>query len=167
MPNTLFDFTASDSAASWRTVNDTVMGGQSESRIESMDGFVRFHGTVSLDGGGFASVRAPETSYDLSATDAFSLVVRGDGKRYAWTTYTEPGGRVSYRCQFNAPETWAEILVPFDALTPYVRGRQVPSAPAFDSARIRTMGLLIADGQGGPFRIDVRQVVTLRQRAEP
>lgn len=162
MPATLFDFSGDARAASWRTVNDTVMGGQSDSRIESMDGFARFRGTVSLDGGGFASVRAPDGSYDLSAGDAFGLEVRGDGKRYSWTAYTEPGRRVSYRFAFDAPETWTEILVPFDALTPYVRGRRVPTAPPFDPAQVRTVGVLIADGQDGPFQIDLRRIL-LRQ----
>ncbi len=143
------------STGSWRIINDTVMGGQSSSRFSADGGHAAFSGTVSLDGGGFASVRSPSGSYDLGATDRFVLMVRGDGKTYHFTAYTEAGGRVSYRKRFEAPSEWTRIEIPYDDLMPYRRGREVPSAPEFAPSEIRAFGFLIGDKQDGPFHLDV------------
>lgn len=161
MPSTDFiDFDGAASPDRWRTINDTVMGGVSESRFVATADGAAFEGTVSLDrGGGFASVRAPDGDYDLGGGSGLRLDVRGDGKTYKLTLYTHPGGRVSYRAPFTPPDgSWTTVDVPFDALTPYMRGRHVPDAPPFDAAAVRTLGFLIGDAQAGPFRLSLRRI---------
>lgn len=161
----LFDFSATDDPAAWRIINDDVMGGVSTSRFEATDEGAAFAGTVSLEnGGGFASVRAPEATWDLGDCAGLRLRVRGDGKRYWFTTYTEPGGPVSYRASLEPAGHWTTVDVPFEALTPYRRGTRVPDAPAFDPSRLRGFGFLIADEQAGDFRLEVAWI---RARAEP
>jgi hypothetical protein len=39
---------------------------------------------------------------------------------------------------------------------PSFRGRAVPDAPPLDPARVRQVGLLIADRQAGPFALAMR-----------
>ena len=153
----LFDFTSSaDDPADWRVLNDVVMGGVSKSRFVATDDGAAFTGTVSLkQGGGFASVRAPEATYDLGESEGLRLRLRGDGQRYWLTTYTDPGGPVSYRAPIEPPETWTTVTVPFATLTPYRRGMRVPDAPPFAPAQVRALGFLIADEQAGPFRLEV------------
>ena len=153
----LFDFSAApDAANEWRAVNDVVMGGVSEGTFEPTEAGAAFTGTVSLErGGGFASVRAPEATYDLSGADGLQLRLRGDGKRYWCTAYTEPGGSVSYRAPVAPPADWTTVAVPFEDLVPYRRGTKRPDAPPLAPARVRTMGFLIADEQAGPFRLEV------------
>lgn len=145
--------------SNWTPLNDTVMGGESSSRWrETEDGGV-FEGTVSLaNGGGFASVRSPEALRDWSDADGVRMTVVGDGKTYKLTMYTRPGGRISYRASFAAPDGEAEVVVPFEELTPYRRGRHVPSAPAFDPSAITQVGLLISDKQAGDFQLRVRDL---------
>jgi monofunctional biosynthetic peptidoglycan transglycosylase len=157
MPSSLFDFSAAlDAAAEWRAVNDVVMGGVSESTFEPVEAGAAFSGTVSLErGGGFASVRAPESTYDLSGADGLRYRLRGDGRRYWCTVYTTPGGSVSYRAPIEPPERWTTLDVPFGDLVPYRRGTRQPDAPAFAPAQVRTIGFLIADEQAGPFRLEV------------
>lgn len=158
MSTTLFDFIASDPdpPADWRSIDDPVMGGVSASTFEAAEEGAAFTGTVSLEqGGGFASVRAPEADYDLGGHAGLQFRLRGDGKRYWCTAYTDAGGPVSYRTSITPPETWTTTFVSFDALTPYRRGREVPDAPGFAPAQVRTLGFLIADEQAGPFRLDV------------
>ncbi|MFB6249779.1 MAG: CIA30 family protein [Salinibacter sp.] len=157
-PPVLFDFAAPDpdSAAAWRPINDDVMGGVSDSTFEPTEAGAAFTGTVSLErGGGFASVRAPESAYDLSGADGLRLRLRGDGRRYWCTVYTEPGGSVSYRAPIEPPERWTTVDVPFADLAPYRRGTQRPDAPPFAPAQVRTLGFLIADEQAGSFRLKV------------
>lgn len=164
---TLFDFQSPDAANGWRTVNDTVMGGQSTSEFVATDDGAAFRGTVSLaNGGGFASVRAPDGTYDLSGADALRLHVRGGGKRYEATLYIHPGGRISYRAPFEAPDDWQAVVLPFDAFTPFRRGRHVPDAPPLALAQVRTLGLLIGDTQAGPFQLDLRRIDAARAAAD-
>ena len=153
----LFDFSATpDAADDWRAVNDVVMGGVSEGTFEPSEVGAAFTGTVSLEhGGGFASVRAPESTYDLSGADGLQFRLRGDGRRYWCTAYTGTGGSVSYRAPIAPPEDWATVAVPFDDLVPYRRGTHRPDAPPFAPAQVRTLGFLIADEQAGPFRLEV------------
>jgi len=154
----LFDFTgpSPDAPADWRSIDDPVMGGVSDSQFVATNDGAAFTGTVSLEhGGGFASVRAPEASYDLSGHDGLRLRLRGDGKRYWLTTYTQTGGSVSYRASIEPAEHWTAVPVAFDDLTPYRRGTTASGAPAFDPGQLRTLGLLIADEQAGPFRLEV------------
>lgn len=157
----LFDFVSSDDdpAANWRSVDDVIMGGVSESRFEKTEEGAAFAGDVSLEqGGGFASVRSPADEWDVSGCDTFALRVRGDGKRYWLTTYTESGPDVSYRARLEPSSSWAVVRVPFRSLRPYRRGEPVPDARPFDPSRLRAIGFLIADKQDGPFRLEVQWI---------
>jgi len=169
MPSTLpllFDFRDAADVDAWRIINDTVMGGVSSSRFEATGDGAVFAGTVSLDqGGGFVSMRSPEGTYDLSEGDGLRLFIRGSGKTFKLTFYTEPGGRVSYRAPFTPPSTtgWEAVDVFFDELTPFVRGRHVPDAPAFDPARVRAIGILLGDKQDGDFRLELERIGRIEQ----
>jgi monofunctional biosynthetic peptidoglycan transglycosylase len=169
-PASLFDFSTSPSSAdAWRTVNDDVMGGVSDSTFTPTEAGAAFTGTVSLEhGGGFASVRAPEATRDLSDAGGLRYRLRGDGRRYWCTLYTAPGGSISYRAPIRPPEQWTAIDVPFADLVPYRRGTTRPDAPPFDPAHVRTLGFLIADEQAGPFRLEVAWIrATPGRGAEP
>ncbi|PEN13837.1 CIA30 family protein [Longibacter salinarum] len=151
----------------WHVVNDTVMGGVSESSFARTDEGARFSGTVSLDhGGGFASVRAPERNTDISNATGFLIETRGDGKTYKWTAYTDTAGPVSYRASFTPSGEWQEIFLPFTDLIPFRRGHQLDSAPPFDASHLRTFGILISDRQAGPFQIDLRTVAAVRRHPD-
>ncbi len=163
-PSTLFDFTAApDTAAAWRSLDDPVMGGVSQSQFAATEDGAAFTGEVSLkQGGGFCSVRAPALTADLRGARGLRLRLRGDGKRYWLTMYTEAGGPVSYRASVQPPADWTPVTVRFDALTPYRRGTHVPDAPPFAPDQVRTLGFLIADEQAGPFRLEVAWIRTVQ-----
>ncbi|MGI9173766.1 MAG: CIA30 family protein [Rhodothermales bacterium] len=154
----LFDFSAPDAAADWRTVDDVVMGGRSSSRFgPTSEHTACFKGMVSLDqGGGFASVRK-QASFDLSPYRAVTLRVRGDGQQYYLNLYTDAApNAVSYRASFQPePDVWRTLVVPFSALAPTSRGRRIPDAPAFDASMVRALGFLISDRQAGDFRLEL------------
>ena len=168
MPSTqrlLFDFRDAADVGTWRIINDTVMGGVSSSRFEATEDGAAFTGDVSLDqGGGFVSMRSPKGSYDLSGGDGLRIWMRGSDKTFQLTVYTEPGGRVSYRAPFTPPSTtdWDGVDVFFDDLTPFLRGRRVPDAPAFDPARVRAVGILLGDEQDGSFRLELERMAVLQ-----
>ncbi len=169
MPSlSLFDFTTDDAqATNWRSIDDVVMGGVSDSTFESTDDGATFTGEVSLEnGGGFASVRAPDEARDLSAYDAFQLRLRGDEQRYWWTTYTGPNSP-SYRARLQPAPTWETVTIPFDDLTPYHRGTRVPDAPPFAPSSVYSVGFLIADKQDGVFGLEVAWIRAQHSPQQP
>ena len=161
----LFDFADATARSGWRNVDDVVMGGVSDSDlIVASDATVAFEGHVSLDhGGGFASVRSPRHTWDLSGFAGIRFRARGDGKRYKLTLYTNDADGISYRFPFTTETNWNDYFVPFDALTPMRRGRHVPDAPVFDPAAVSAVGFLIADEQAGPFRLELRWIQAAAQ----
>jgi len=155
-------FTLLAATATWTSVDDVVMGGRSESHaIVTSDSTLLFTGVVSLENdGGFASIRSALQSHDLGAADGIVLRVRGDGRRYRVSLRTDgPDGGVQYQAGFEAPAArWLEVSLPFAGFEARFRGRAVPDAPALDPARIRSFGLMVADRQAGPFRLEIDTV---------
>jgi len=152
-------------APRWEVVDDVVMGGRSASRMEATpDGDALFHGFVSLDGGGFASVRTGVGWPDLASSSGLDLTVRGDGHRYRLRLWTEHGrNQVAYQSGFHPPAgQWVRVSLPFSAFTASFRGRSVPGAPPLDLSRIRQVGIMMADGQEGPFRLELRRIEASR-----
>ncbi len=156
MPVTLFAYDRADEAE-WEVVNDGVMGGRSAGFVTVADGTLRFTGTLVTQGGGFTSVRA-RRAIDLTDQIGLELRVRGSGRQFEveLDDGVRSDGRrsISRRAAFASATDWTVIRVPFTTLRNTVFGRTV-NAPPIDLARIRGVGLYIADGQDGPFRLEV------------
>jgi NADH dehydrogenase [ubiquinone] 1 alpha subcomplex assembly factor 1 len=144
---------------SWRPINDGVMGGLSTGALRlSEDDTGIFEGSVSFDnGGGFASVRASLGRLDLSAYEGVEIRVRGDGHRYRLRLHTHSGmDGIAYQADFHSGVgQWHEVTLPFAAFVPTFRGRTPADAAALDPATIEQIGLMIADRQAGPFRLEI------------
>jgi monofunctional biosynthetic peptidoglycan transglycosylase len=135
-------------------INDNVMGGRSRSRLLSTAMGLLFEGNVSLDnGGGFASFRAP-LRVPPDAT-ALQLAVRGDERRYRFVLRMDPGsGATQYQAPFVAPRSWTTLRFVAEDFLARFRGRPV-RAPPLRLADIQAFGLLIGDGQSGPFQVEL------------
>jgi hypothetical protein len=164
MPSELFLFTAPHTVAAWSAVDDRVMGGCSASglRYDPM-GHAIFEGTVRAENnGGFASVRT--RAMDLGVQDAavYVLKVNSDGKRYKFNLRMEDSfDGVTYQAAFaTSAGVWTEVHLPVSAFAAMFRGRPVPDAPRLDPARVRQLGVLIADRQIGDFSLKVRSIGT-------
>jgi NADH dehydrogenase [ubiquinone] 1 alpha subcomplex assembly factor 1 len=162
MARELFRFESAESVADWSAIDDGVMGGVSRSRLRhDPAGHAVFEGIVSLEhNGGFASIRS--RPLDLGALGAvnYLLEVRGDGKRYKLNLRTDDAfDGVNYQTAFEAPTgTWTVMRLPVSGFRPTFRGRSVPGAPPLDPARVRQIGLIIADRQAGSFALAVRSI---------
>src|SRR4051794_33186226 len=103
-PQPLFEFTGTDAAKDWQTVNDGAMGGVPEGRFRIIDNkTLEFSGTLSLENnGGFASVRTKAQKLGLEKVDTLVARVRGDG-RTTRSTSTSTGrwspSRTGLRCR--------------------------------------------------------------------
>jgi hypothetical protein len=135
------------------------MGGRSASRFRiAPEGIGVFEGVVSLENnGGFASVRSGIDNVDLGSAAGVLIRVRGDGSHYRLSLRNDRRlSGINYFHDFEPPvEEWGEIGLPFPGFRPSVRGRVPPNAPPLDRTRLRQIGLMIADRQAGPFRLEV------------
>ena len=151
----------------WEILNDGVMGGKSRSRVSTTaEKTILFDGNVSLENnGGFASARAQIGPLDLSRYDTLLMRVRGDGHRYRVRLWIKPGlDRVAYQSTFDTtPHTWLNAAVPFASFLPTFRGQTPARAGPFDASRIFQVGLMIADKQAGPFRVEIDWVEASRE----
>ena len=155
----VFTFDDPGTVGPWRIINDTVMGGRSDSRMDvTDDGTAVFSGTVSLENnGGFAHTRSMAGPYDLSAYQGLAVRVLGDGKRYEVTLKLDRSfDGVIYQTGFEAPDgAWTEVRLPFEDFVPTYHGERLTDRPPLDPAKIRTIGFIISDKQEGPFRLEV------------
>ena len=155
----VLDFSRAEGRESWYIINDGVMGGISRSKITfSESGTALFQGTVSLENnGGFASTRSAPRSYKLGGYSGLLLQIRGDGRDYQFRLRTD--GRfdtISYRYRFTTqPDTVQTIRALFTEFEPVFRGRVLADAAPLSPENIQQLGFLIADGQSGPFRIEI------------
>ena len=87
----LIDFTDTQEILCWMVINDDVMGGISQSRIElSPTATAIFSGQLSLENnGGFASIRRRAENYSLEGCTHVMLKVKGDGRTYQFRVKTD------------------------------------------------------------------------------
>lgn len=167
----LAEFTPEESTRlSWRVVDDGVMGGLSQGKLEfSKEGILRFFGTLSLENnGGFSSLRTGDVKFDLSGAEGVVLRVKGDGRSYQLRFSTDAqyrGQEMSFQAGFRTTKgEWTEVKVPFKSFSGTWRGIELPEK-GFDPAKIRRLGLLLADKNQGPFELHVDWIRSYR--AEP
>lgn len=159
----IFDFKNPESFKHWQVVNDTVMGGVSESSLQpGGKGKALFKGTVSLkNNGGFCSTSSRENkNYDLSSFEGIGVRVKGDGKTYMLTVKTEAGfDGYAYQFPFaTQKDQWMTVTVPFKYFVARFRGTPVPNAPPVKSSVINSFGFIIADKQEGPFTLEIEWI---------
>ena len=163
----LFDFAAEPTlGARWNAVDDRVMGGKSQSAMSPGTDCAIYAGTVSLENsGGFASARSPAVTFDLAAYDGLRLSLRGDGKRYGAILRSKHAMGVRYQIAFTAPPgDWSEVYLPFSRFDPKVFGMGLPLAPPLNLRHITSVGLIIAEKQAGPFRLEIAQIAVYQDR---
>lgn len=155
-------FDTLEAVAAWYAIDDRVMGGVSASRmVLDPKGHAVFSGSLSLvNNGGFASVRSPVIASASVGGSACLLTVRGDGKRYKFSIRTgaELDG-VSYQAAFQPPAgEWTRIELAVADFIPTWRGRVLDHLPPLAVSSAKQVGLLIADRQVGPFKLDLRAI---------
>lgn len=162
---TLTDF--QQQLLNWMPINDTVMGGLSQSRFETRAGEGIFSGRVSLEnGGGFASVKAGlGPALPLQNFRSIRINFCPDGKAYdvRLRVQEEKWAHIAYRFTLPASSgTWQTTDCPLEAFAPTFRGQHKPEAPALSSLCLSQVGFLISQQQAGPFEFRVRQLLLIK-----
>ena len=160
----LLDFKNRATSGRWMVVNDTVMGGVSQSGFSynHSEGYLLFKGNVSTDfGGGFASLRTGYENWEIDNAEGFVIKVKGDNKTYQFRCRLgNDFDGVAYRHYFEAKNVdWQLIRLPFSEFVPTFRGRTLEGFPVLDSNEIRRLGLMISDKQVGNFQLKIAWIM--------
>ncbi len=139
-------------------INDTVMGGQSNSRFQVNDNHVLYSGNISLENnGGFASVRMlwPFSKEQTKHRSLIKLTVKGDGLLYQFRLRTDNGfdGAAYVHTFETLKDKEQTVYLSVDDFVPQFRGRVLTGMPALKLSDVQQMGILIADKQQGEFSI--------------
>ena len=174
MSSSVFAWTASMDADNWYVVNDTVMGGVSQSDVETRkEGGVVFNGTLSLENnGGFTSARTEKVPADWGNVSALRFRIVGDGRDYVATVRTQRREmrRIYYRQPFSTKAgEEQEIVLPIGDFQAYAFGRRVPSSPTLSmlKGQIGSVGVMLADKKPGQFSLALLEVVGVEGEGEP
>ncbi|MFT7356122.1 MAG: NADH dehydrogenase [ubiquinone] 1 alpha subcomplex assembly factor 1 [Pseudoalteromonas distincta] len=158
--NLLFATTETNANARWYVVNDSVMGGISNSQVLYENDNLVFTGNVSLaNNGGFASIR---TLLDVQSQDITKIMLRvkGDGQTYQLRLRTnEYMDGAAYTRSFSTTKNeWLNIeFLPEDFQLTY-RGRLLEQQPTINFKDVKQLGFMIAGKQAGEFRLEVEKI---------
>ncbi len=159
----IYDFGSSGAGSDWVVVNDGVMGGKSEGSARLTENSLIFSGMVSLDNnGGFSSLRAPYSTYDLSTYTHVILKYRSKGMDLAITLATS---KIWYQPNFkaNLPETngnWETLELPLDSIDRYRVGRPIGGKLGVsDRAAIVRFGFITNEKKYGPFEFEIDSLI--------
>lgn len=154
----LFDFGINKSGATWRAVNDGVMGGLSAGKLAFESTYASFNGQLSLaNNGGFASIRSPKKDYDFTGINGFVLRVKTDGRQYTFSlsdTYAFNG--IYYEQTFTTPpDTWMEIRFPIDQFVGTYFGYTSDKIPTLNPKAVKELGIVLKDKNTEPFSLEL------------
>jgi hypothetical protein len=153
-PTLIYDFDATSNLKDWQIVNDGVMGGVSNSRIDlTPNHHAKFSGHVSLENyGGFASVML-RTSVDIQTEQKFIVLkVKGDGKTYQFRLKGSARQSHSYIQSFSTNGQWQTIKLPLQKFEPSFRGRRL-DLPNFNFSTIEEVRFLIGNKKEEDFEL--------------
>ena len=159
-PITVFDFSGTDAAKEWQTINDGVMGGVSDGKFKITDKkTLEFYGTLSLENnGGFASVRSKAKKLGLEKGD---VLVTGPGREeYSMNLYIpRPLVAFSYQAAVKTKKDESiEVKLPLEKFEATSFGRVVKDAGPVDPAEVNALGFLLGDKKAGPFKLKVEWI---------
>ena len=148
-------------APRWQIINDTVMGGASNSEVLQAGQGIVFRGQLSLENnGGFASTRCQFTEA-FDGVETFRLTLRGDGRHYQFRLRASASpDAAAWRAIFSTDGSLQNIELRLADFEPVIRGRKLPSNGNVNPANICWLGFMLADRRPGPFELQVQSIET-------
>lgn len=155
------DFHHPEESNYWLVVNDTVMGGVSQSSLVISEGIASFSGELSTENnGGFASVRRVGELPLSSSNGPLRLTALGDGKEYQIrlrTNRTFDG--VAYVAKFSTENGQLQTFkFNEDDFAPRYRGRRVHNALPLSFNDSVQVGVMLSGNQTGYFQLSVKYI---------
>jgi len=106
------------------------------------------------------TVRSPNGAYDLRGFTGIKVRLRGDGKRYKLVVKTNPedNGFEYLADVWTREGVWQTVRIAFGEFKPNFLGTNLMTGSRIDSAKIVSMGFMIANYQQGPFHLEVESI---------
>ena len=146
----------------WYIVNDSVMGGISNSKMAIEQNEMSFTGQLSLaNNGGFASVRA-QLMREMGEQQQISFKVKGDGRVYQFRLRTSDRmDGIAYKVEFKTKgnNKWQQFDFNANDFVASFRGRIINNAPRLQFADVSQLGFLIADKNLSPFKLIISDIL--------
>ncbi|CAO2166254.1 unnamed protein product [Urochloa humidicola] len=194
----IFNFNSKDELKRWHLYSDSEYGGLSSASLEITDSAAGadtsltgvFSGNLSSDMSegstwrirryGFCGMRSKKFDgfIDLDAYDTIAMKIKGDGRCYISTIYTEnwvnsPGQQEDNSWQafvYTPQDRWQTLKIPLDSYLPTWRGNVIEAKLEMNPARIVGMSLSVNAEGGvpgaktgtGDFRLEVDWIKALR-----
>jgi monofunctional biosynthetic peptidoglycan transglycosylase len=155
------DFYDTQELSYWYRVNDSVMGGLSQSNLRVVDKVAYFEGELSLkNNGGFASVRRIGPIKLESGKTPILLEIKGDGREYQLRLRTNKGfDGVAYVATFSSQkDSWQTLSFSEADFVAQFRGRIVSRAPALLFTDVSQIGFMLADKKPGLFQLVIKGI---------
>jgi NADH dehydrogenase [ubiquinone] 1 alpha subcomplex assembly factor 1 len=155
------DFSDPEELNYWYRVNDSVMGGLSQSNLRVVDNIAYFEGILSLENnGGFASVRRMGPLIFKGGNTPILLEIKGDERRYQLRLRTnERFDGVAYVAKFlSNGDKWQTLTFHEQDFVAQFRGRLVSYAPALSFSDVRQIGFMLADKKPGAFQLAIKDI---------
>lgn len=162
----LVSFPTQQSAESWVNIDDSVMGGVSDSDSSWEDGALVFAGVLSAENnGGFASTLGPADATigaRAAAATALRIDASGDGRSYLLQLRTSTSRDERWICRFTpaADGTSIVLITQFERVNRFLR--PVGPGSGLDPSTIDQVGIYVLDGQVGDFRLSLRSITAVR-----
>jgi monofunctional biosynthetic peptidoglycan transglycosylase len=143
----------------WEIINDGVMGGMSQARLEADGVGIRFSGTLSTaNGGGFASFRGRVPGLPLPLA-RLRLTVSGDGRRYQVRLRdSERADAVAWRALFDTGSEPATVELQPGEFEAVLRGRRLVALPPLSQRDISMLGFMLTSREPGPFQLRIHAI---------
>lgn len=156
----LFNFNTISDISTWKTINDVVMGGKSNSSFHLNDaGFGVFSGMVSVENnGGFSMVQHHFETKNVSAFAKVYLRIKGDGKSYQFRIKSKLSNSHSYVATFNSGTDWNTIEIPFNQMYPAFRGKTL-DIPNYEGEQMEQIAFLIGNKKEEFFKLEIDSIV--------
>ena len=158
-PDMKIDFDTNTEKRRWIPVNDGVMGGLSSGGPAFENGNLVFSGNINTNGGGFSSVRRRLDGAEIAGAQSAQMRIKSDGRAYRLrfrTDVTYRGRRIAFQKPIPAttPGEWETVTVELTNMRASLFGRSLSGAKFVPGDVVET-GIILADGQDGPFRLEI------------
>ncbi|PKQ61756.1 CIA30 family protein [Labilibaculum filiforme] len=160
-PNTatLVEFNSTSNISDWFVINDTIMGGKSDSGFYlNKEGDAVFKGNISLENkGGFSMLKHRLLPINVAKYDTIALKLKGDGKRYQVRLKSNSEEQHAYASYFVTSGNWQIIEIPLAELHPTFRGQKLQIAN-YPNKILEEIAILIGNKKAESFHLELKWI---------
>ena len=157
--NDRIDFGETTGGQDWMIVNDTVMGGLSNSEMTLTQNSLVFKGELSLkNNGGFASIRSSNQKFDLSKYKIARIKFRSNDREFALRfASSDLFYKPNYKHSFGPSNAeWKTVELELSNFKEYRKGQIIDTDVTKDELEnVIRVGVIISDKKEGPFEIEI------------